>query len=75
MAFHPQGGEFSDWLDLALADHALGRTDAAKAAAARARAARPSPKTGIVRERAESNFWPRSWTPPHRSRASEGGNA
>ena len=52
MAFHPQGGEFSDWLDLALADHALGRTDAAKAAA-RARAARRSPETGTARERAE----------------------
>jgi hypothetical protein len=53
MAFHPQGGEFSDRLHLALADRALARTDAARAAAARARAARPSPKTGIARERAE----------------------
>jgi hypothetical protein len=53
MAFHPQGDEFSDWLCLALAEHALGRTDAAKAAAARARSARPSTKTGTARERAE----------------------
>ena len=52
MAFHPQGGEFADWHDLALAEHALGRTDAAQAAA-RARAARRSPKAGTARERAE----------------------
>jgi hypothetical protein len=48
MAFHPQGGELSGWLDLALAEHALGRTDAAKAATARARAARSSPRTSTA---------------------------
>jgi hypothetical protein len=53
MAFHPQGGELSGRLDLARAEHALGRTDAAKAAAVRARAARPSPRTGTAWERAE----------------------
>ena len=53
MAFHPPGGESSDWLNLALAEHALARTDAAKAAAAQARAARPSPKTGTAWERVE----------------------
>jgi hypothetical protein len=52
MAFHPQGGELSGWLGLALAEHALSRTVAAKAAA-RARAAHPSPKSGTARERAE----------------------
>ena len=53
MAFHPQGGELSGWLDLARAERALGRTDAAKAAAARARAARSSPRTSTAWERAE----------------------
>jgi len=75
MAFHPRGGESSDWLDLALAGHALGRIDAAKAAAARARAARPAPKTAQPGSGPKSNFWPRGWTPPYRSRASEGGSA
>jgi hypothetical protein len=53
MAFHSQGGEFSDLVKLALAEHALARIDAAKAAAAHARAARPSPKIGTAWERAE----------------------
>jgi hypothetical protein len=39
----------SGWLDLALAELTFGRADAAKAAA-RARAAHPSPKTGTDRE-------------------------
>jgi predicted Zn-dependent protease len=53
MSLHPAGGEMSDWLFLALAEHALGRPDQAQAAAARARAARPAPGIGTAWDRAE----------------------
>src|SRR5262249_28445176 len=39
MSLHPNGGEFHDWLFLALAAHRLDHAVAAKEAAARARAA------------------------------------
>ena len=39
MSFHADGGEFHDWLFLALAEQRFGRADAAAAAAAKARAA------------------------------------
>jgi Flp pilus assembly protein TadD len=52
VSLHPKGGEFSIWLYLALAEHALGRADEAKAAAARARAARPSSTPGAPWDRA-----------------------
>jgi hypothetical protein len=42
---------------------------------ASARAARPSPKTGTAWEGPKSNFWQWGWSPPYRSRASEGGSA
>jgi hypothetical protein len=38
MALHPRGGVFSDWLFLALAEHGLAHTDAAREAAVKARA-------------------------------------
>jgi predicted Zn-dependent protease len=50
MSHHPDGGEFQDWLFLALAEHRLGHADAAKEAAAKARAA---PQPGTVWDRAE----------------------
>jgi WD40 repeat protein/tetratricopeptide (TPR) repeat protein len=53
MALQPQGGEFYDWLFLALAEHALGRVDEARAAAARARAAQPAATIGSAWDRAE----------------------
>jgi tetratricopeptide (TPR) repeat protein len=49
----PQGGDFFDWAYLALAEHALGRVDEARAAAAKARAARPALKDNQAWERAE----------------------
>jgi hypothetical protein len=51
MAFAHGPSATEDWLFLALAEHALGRPT--KAAAARARAARPAPTTGTAWERAE----------------------
>jgi tetratricopeptide (TPR) repeat protein len=50
MGLHHAGGDFHDWLFLALAEYRLGHADAAKAAAAKARAA---PKPGTAWERAE----------------------
>ena len=48
MSLHPNGGEFHDWLFLALAEHRLGHADAAKEAAIKARAAKAGarPDTG-----------------------------
>ena len=43
MALHPQGGEFHDWVFLALAEHRLGHADAARDAATKARAAQAGP--------------------------------
>ena len=53
MSFHPDGGEFHDWVFLALAEHRLGHADAAKEAAAKARAAQAKSKPGTVWDRAE----------------------
>jgi serine/threonine protein kinase/WD40 repeat protein/Flp pilus assembly protein TadD len=50
MNLHPNGGEFDDWLFLALAEYRLGHAGAAKAAAAKARAV---PRPNTVWERAE----------------------
>jgi tetratricopeptide (TPR) repeat protein len=50
MNLQPNGSEFHGWLFLALAEHRLGHADAAKAAAAKARA---TPKPETVWERAE----------------------
>jgi hypothetical protein len=76
MALHPQDGEFSDWVYLALAEHALGRADDAKAAAARARAARPTLKDNQPWDRAEVELlaaeldaaMPREAAPPPRDK-------
>ena len=38
MGFHPDGGEFHDWLFLALSELGLGNKSSARAAAAKARA-------------------------------------
>lgn len=48
MPLHALGGEFSDWLYLTLAEHALGHADAAKHAALKARALKSiaKPDTG-----------------------------
>ncbi len=48
MGFDPGGGVFEDWLFLALAEQALGHDDAAKEAAAKARAAKTAAKAGPV---------------------------
>lgn len=56
MRFHPDGGEFHDWLFLALAEYRLGRTDAGKEAADEARAVQTGAKSDIVWERAESEL-------------------
>jgi WD40 repeat protein len=53
VALDPQGGAFHDWLFLALAERALSQRDAATAAAARARAARPERASGSAWDRAE----------------------
>jgi hypothetical protein len=53
MALHPKGGEFHDWVFLALAEHRLGHADAAKEAAARARMAHVKSKPGTAWDRAE----------------------
>jgi WD40 repeat protein/tetratricopeptide (TPR) repeat protein len=53
LPLHPQGGEFSDWVYLALAEHALGRAGKARAAAARARTARPTLRDNEAWDRAE----------------------
>jgi serine/threonine protein kinase/WD40 repeat protein/Flp pilus assembly protein TadD len=53
MSFHADGGEFHDWLFLALAEHRLGRAAAAGEAAVKARAVRPKSKTDANWEQAE----------------------
>jgi hypothetical protein len=53
MSLHDGGGELHDWLFLALAEHRLKHADAAKEAAARARAAQPGARSGAVWEVAE----------------------
>jgi serine/threonine protein kinase/WD40 repeat protein/tetratricopeptide (TPR) repeat protein len=53
LAYHSGGGDFSNWLFLALAEHRLGHADAARKAAARARAALATLKPGSVWDRAE----------------------
>jgi tetratricopeptide (TPR) repeat protein len=50
---HAGGGDFDNWAFLALAEHRLGHADAARKAAARARAARAGLKPDTVWERAE----------------------
>jgi tetratricopeptide (TPR) repeat protein len=53
MGFHPGGGEFPNWVFLALAEHRLGHADAARAAATRARAARAGARPDTAWDRAE----------------------
>jgi hypothetical protein len=53
MTLHPNGGEFHDWLFLALAEHRLGHADAATEAAAKARAAKAGAKPGTAWDQAE----------------------
>jgi tetratricopeptide (TPR) repeat protein len=53
MSVHPTGGEFHDWMFLALAEHRLGHADDAKAAAAKARAALAAVKPDSALEMAE----------------------
>jgi Flp pilus assembly protein TadD len=50
MSLHPNGGDFPDWLFLALAEHRLGHMEAATKAAAKARVL---PRPGAVWDRAE----------------------
>jgi WD40 repeat protein/tetratricopeptide (TPR) repeat protein len=53
VSLHPDGGGFPDWVFLALAEHRLNHADAAKEAAAKARAARSGAKPGTAWDRAE----------------------
>src|SRR5262249_7863327 len=53
MRYHPQGGDFPNSVFLALAEHRLGQGDAARKAAARARAAQARSRPGAVWDRAE----------------------
>jgi tetratricopeptide (TPR) repeat protein len=53
MSLHPDGGDFRDWLFLALAEHRLGDADAAKEAAVKARAAERKAKAGPIWDVAE----------------------
>jgi len=53
ISLHPDGGEFQDWVLLALAEHRLGHADAAEKAEAEARVARSSAKPGTAWDRAE----------------------
>jgi serine/threonine protein kinase/WD40 repeat protein/tetratricopeptide (TPR) repeat protein len=53
LPYHAKGGDFPNWLFLALAEHRLGHADAAGKAAARARAAQAGFKPNTVWERAE----------------------
>ncbi len=56
MSFHPDGGEFHDWLFLALAERRLGHADAAKKTAAKARAVHARSKPGTVWDKAEAEL-------------------
>ena len=51
--YHEQGGDFHNWVFLALAEHRRGHADAARKAAAKARQALAGPKPNSVWERAE----------------------
>jgi WD40 repeat protein/tetratricopeptide (TPR) repeat protein len=51
--YNEQGGDFHNWVFLALAEHRLGHADAARKAAAKARKAQAGPKPYNVWERAE----------------------
>jgi WD40 repeat protein/tetratricopeptide (TPR) repeat protein len=53
LPYHAQGGEFQDWMVLALAEYRLGHADTAMKAAAKARAAQAGPKPDNVWDRAE----------------------
>jgi len=46
MSLRPDGGEFQDWVFLALAEHHRGHADAAKQAAAKARTDRSPARRG-----------------------------
>jgi serine/threonine protein kinase/tetratricopeptide (TPR) repeat protein len=56
LQYHTSGGDFQNWLFLALAEHRLGHADAASKAAAKARAALAGPKPKTVWERAEAEL-------------------
>jgi hypothetical protein len=51
--YHAQGGDFQNWVFLALAEHRLGHADAARKAAAKARKALAGPKPDSIWERTE----------------------
>ncbi len=53
MTYHSDGGGFHDWAFLALTEQKLGHADAAKEAAAKARAAQPKTKIITVWDKAE----------------------
>jgi serine/threonine protein kinase/WD40 repeat protein/Flp pilus assembly protein TadD len=53
MRLHALGGDFADWVYLALAEHALGHADAAKQAALKARALYSNAKSDTAWEKAE----------------------
>jgi tetratricopeptide (TPR) repeat protein len=53
LTYHSEGGDFPNWLFLALAEHRLGHAGAAGKAAAKARAAQARSKPGAVWDRAE----------------------
>jgi tetratricopeptide (TPR) repeat protein len=53
LSYHHQGGDFHNWVFLALAEQRLGHADAARKAAAKARQALAGPKPDSVWERAE----------------------
>jgi hypothetical protein len=56
MRLHPNGGGFHGWVFLALAEHRLGHADAARKAAAKARAVHARSKPGTVWDRAEGEL-------------------
>jgi serine/threonine protein kinase/WD40 repeat protein/tetratricopeptide (TPR) repeat protein len=51
--YHAQGGDFHNWVFLALSEHRLGHADSARKAAAKAREVRAGSKPDSVWERAE----------------------
>ena len=56
MSFHPDGGEFHDWLFLALAEHRLGHANPAKEAIVKLGWTQPS-------ERKELETWKEAGPP------------
>jgi hypothetical protein len=64
MAFAHDPSATEDLLFLALAEHALRRTDAAKAADARPRPRVPHPRRAQPGSGPKSSCLPRRWTPP-----------